>query len=107
MNLNRKTATKFYNSKAWIRCKETYLERVNHLCERCLAKGIYEPAYFVHHKKYLTDENFGDQALMFGFDNLEALCFACHNEEHGTVKNQRRWKFIDGELVTREIPPGV
>lgn len=101
MNLNRKTATQFYNSKAWLRCKAIYLEKVNHLCERCLAEGKYEPAYIVHHRVYLTDENFGDPALMFGFDNLEALCLAHHNEEHGTVKNTRRWKFIDGELVTR------
>lgn len=100
MNLNRATATKFYNSKTWIRCKETYLNKVNHLCERCLAKGLYEPADFVHHKIYLTNENFGNPELMYGFDNLEALCFSCHNEEHKTSKN-KRWKFIDGELVTK------
>lgn len=105
MNLNRSTAIRFYNSKSWLNCKEVYLERVNHLCERCLAKGIYEPAYIVHHKTYLTDQNFGDPELMFGFDNLEALCQACHNDEHGSSKQKKRWEFIDGELVTREIPP--
>ena len=102
MNLSRKTAIQFYNSKAWLRCKETYLESKNHLCERCLAKGIYEPAYIVHHKIYLTDENYGDQALMFGFDNLECLCLACHNDEHGKGKTARRWKFVDGVLVTKD-----
>ena len=102
MNLNKKTATKFYNSKAWIRCKEAYLESKNHLCERCLAEGVYTPADIVHHKVYLTDENFGDPALMFGFDNLELLCSKHHNDEHGKNKQQRRWKFVDGQLITNE-----
>jgi 5-methylcytosine-specific restriction endonuclease McrA len=91
---------RFYESTEWKRCKEVYLEKVNHLCERCLAKGIYEPAKIVHHKVYLTAETFGDPELMYGFDNLEALCLACHNEEHGRTKQTRRWKFVDGELVT-------
>ena len=94
----------FYESPEWRRCKAIYLEKVNHLCERCLAKGIHEPAKIVHHKVHLTQENYGDQALMFGFDNLEALCQACHNDEHGRTKNVRRWAFVDGNLVTRESP---
>ena len=105
MNLNRKTATAFYNSKAWKRCKEAYLTKVNHLCEKCLQEGKYTPADIVHHRIYLTDENFGDAALMFGFDNLQALCAAHHNDEHGKAKTNRRWKFIEGELITGENIP--
>lgn len=103
MNLNRKTAKQFYDSAAWFNCKEAYLEKMNHLCERCLKEGKYTPAEIVHHKTYLTDENFGDPALMFGFDNLECLCAAHHNEEHKTRKTQRRWKFIEGQLVCRDL----
>ena len=103
MNLNRKTAIQFYNSPAWINCKNIYLEKKNHLCERCLKEGKYTPADIVHHRVYLTDENFGDPELMFGFDNLECICIAHHNEEHKTHINKRRWKFIDGKLVSRDI----
>lgn len=99
----RSISRSFYCSKAWEKCRANYLESVNHLCERCLAKGIYEPAEVVHHKIYLTKDNFGDAELMFGFDNLEALCAAHHNEEHKTVVKEKRWKFVDGELLTREI----
>ena len=95
---------RFYESPEWRRCKAAYLEKVNHLCERCLAKGIYEPAKIVHHKIHLTEENYGDPEIMFGFDNLEALCQACHNDEHGRTKNTRRWAFVDGKLVTMESP---
>lgn len=97
----------FYCSSAWENCRAEYLKKVNHLCERCLAKGIYEPAYIVHHRVHLTQENFGDPELMFGFDNLEALCLACHNEEHKTKVREKRWKFVEGELLTRETPPLV
>ena len=99
--MNRETATRFYNSKTWLKCKETYLKQKNHLCERCLAEGLYEPAKYVHHKTYLTDENFGDPELMYGFDNLECLCAKHHNEEHKSKKNERRWMFVDGVLITR------
>jgi len=95
----------FYESPEWRRCKATYLEKANHLCERCLAKGLYEPAKIVHHKIHLTPDTMTPE-LMYGFDNLEALCQACHNDEHGRTKKQRRWKFIEGELVTNEAPLG-
>lgn len=96
---------RFYESPEWRRCKAIYLEKVNHLCERCLAKGLYEPAKIVHHKIHLTEETFGNPELMYGFDNLEALCQSCHNDEHGRTKQTRRWKFVDGDLVTSEAPP--
>lgn len=100
--MSRSIDRRFYESPEWRRCKEAYLKKVNHLCERCLSKGLYIPAQIVHHKTYLTAENFGDASLMYGFDNLEALCLACHNDEHGKSKAARRWKFVDGQLVTSE-----
>lgn len=93
---------RFYESPEWRRCKAAYLEKVNHLCERCLAKGIYEPAKIVHHKIHLTEENYGEPEIMFGFDNLMAVCVSCHNEIHGEDRPVKRWKFIDGVLVTKD-----
>lgn len=92
---------KFYESQTWRDCQAAYMKKANHLCERCLAKGIHEPARIVHHRIHLTQENLGDPELMYGFDNLMAVCTACHNEIHGRAKDKRRWKFVDGELVTR------
>ena len=94
---------RFYESPEWRRCKEAYLTQANHLCERCLAKGLYEPARIVHHKVHLSEETMTPE-LMYGFDNLEALCQSCHNDEHGRTKKTRRWKFIDGSLVTTDTP---
>lgn len=96
---------KFYESQTWRDCQAAYMKKANHLCERCLAKGRHEPARIVHHRIHLTQENLGDPELMYGFDNLEALCIECHNTEHRRGRKVRRWKFVDGELVTKPDAP--
>jgi len=105
--MSRAIDRRFYESPEWRRCKAAYLESVNHLCEVCLQKGVYTPAKIVHHKIHLDESNYGDAALMFGFDNLCAVCQSCHNDLHGKAQTQRRWKFIDGELVTSDVPHGL
>lgn len=50
----------------------------NPLCERCLLKGIEEPATIVHHK----DRN----EFNWDWDNLESISHTCHELEH---KNER------------------
>ena len=92
---------KFYESQTWRDCQAAYMKKANHLCERCLAKGIHEPARIVHHRIHLTQDNFGNPELMYGFDNLETLCIECHNTEHRRGRKIQRWKFVDGELVTK------
>lgn len=81
-----------------------YLDQVNHLCERCLAKGLVVPARIVHHKIYLTEENYRDPSVSLNLENLEALCQDCHNAEHFGEKKQKRWRFENGELVMSDSP---
>ena len=78
----------FYHSHAWLRCRSEYLSSVGGLCERCEAKGIIRPARFVHHKTYISPENMRDASILLSFDNLEALCFDCHNSEHFETKKR-------------------
>lgn len=97
----RSIAHSFYTSKAWETIREDYLKSVNHYCERCKAKGIYEPAKIVHHKIYLSEENFRNPEIALNFDNLEALCARCHNLEHDTgfkkgATRKRRYKISEG-----------
>ncbi|MEE0929545.1 MAG: HNH endonuclease [Acutalibacteraceae bacterium] len=33
----------------------------------------------IHHKEYITDNNYEDDNVFFNIDNLESLCLDCHN----------------------------
>lgn len=90
----------FYRSKDWEKCRASYLSTVGYFCERCKQRGIYNPAVIVHHKTYLTKENYKDPRISLNFDNLEALCKDCHNKEHFGDKEERRYEIgKDGELI--------
>lgn len=70
-----------YKSKQWQKVRSMKLA-MQPFCERCLANGIYKPAYIVHHKEYITDKNYFDDNVFFNLDNLESICLAHHNDEH-------------------------
>ena len=78
---NRTEQSKFYSSKAWRKCRATYLSE-HPICERCERAGIVSVAVHVHHKKELDELNFKDPMIALNPDNLEALCFKCHQKEH-------------------------
>lgn len=70
-----------YRSDRWEKLRK--LKKLHDpFCERCLKRGIYEPARIVHHKEYITLENYLDDNVFFNIDNLECLCQKCHNQEH-------------------------
>ena len=102
-------ARAFYNSMAWKQTRTAYMKSVGGLCERCLSKGLYNPADIVHHRTELTPKNITDVDIALGFENLEALCRRCHAEEHEETylqrelkKTKRRWFFrkTDGRLYS-------
>ena len=80
----REFAKQFYSSKAWQDTRNAYAASRLHLCERCLAKGIYTPGEIVHHKNRITPENINNPSITLSFDNLELLCRDCHAVEHST-----------------------
>lgn len=95
----RSIANEFYRSTEWEKTRKAFMLYKNGLCERCLAKGHYEPARIVHHKIHLTPSNLHDPNIAFGFDNLEALCQDCHNKEHFGDETERRYEIgADGKL---------
>lgn len=78
----------FYHTAAWLACRSGYLKQVGGLCERCLAQGRIHPAKIVHHKEYISIDNVTDPSILLSYDNLEALCQNCHNEEHFKTKKR-------------------
>ncbi|SKA89644.1 HNH endonuclease [Clostridium sp. USBA 49] len=70
-------AKKFYKSKEWEACRQSYIKFVFGLCERC-----GKPGYIVHHKIELNSSNINNPNITLNWDNLEYLCRDCHNKEH-------------------------
>lgn len=71
-------AKSFYNSSAWIKCRNSFMKSKHYICDRC-----GEQAYIVHHKKHITPLNINDPNITLNWDNLQPLCTECHNVVHG------------------------
>ena len=93
-------AKKFYNSRAWVRCRNAYKASVNHVCERCGEMGDE-----VHHKIVLTPDNINDPDVTLSWHNLELLCFSCHQRETFVRMDLLRKDVmfdVNGDLIKRE-----
>lgn len=92
------TREQFYKTKEWKKLRKLIIISQGGICARCS-----NPAVYVHHKEYLTDENYLDPMIALNPDNLEGLCMDCHNEEHNpTLSIRSDVKFDDdGNLIER------
>lgn len=75
-----------YKTARWLKVRKLKIQSVNGLCERCLKKHIYNEGKIVHHKIEITEDNYMDDELMYGLDNLEFLCDEHHKMMHGQLK---------------------
>ncbi|WP_052152880.1 HNH endonuclease [Dehalobacter sp. UNSWDHB] len=92
-------AERFYNSDAWRVCRDAFLQSKGWLCERCSTPHDPVPAKIAHHKRYLTEKNINDPYVALSWDNLEALCQQCHNEEHHK-SNKKVYSFdANGNII--------
>ena len=89
----------FYRSKDWKRQSRAKLESVGYKCEARLS-GCQTYAVEVHHIKPIQTQEGWDQRLEW--DNLEAVCTACHNGRHPEkLKRQQQEGVIDLRTVKR------
>lgn len=101
-------AKKFYRSKAWKKCRKSYIAKRKSIdggvCERC-KDNI---GYIVHHKEELTIYNINDSSITLNHDNLEYVCKVCHDNEHDFGRGKKSftrkgYKFNEkGELIPDE-----
>lgn len=89
-------AGQFYGSMSWKKCRRNYLS-LHPICERCNKLGIIRSAEIVHHKIYLDSSSYSKPEISLNFDNLEALCFNCHQAEHYGRKECRDELYFDAD----------
>lgn len=103
--------TDIYKSKAWKKIRLNVCLEQGCLCARC-SRPVYVSGIsqwipkekrlkgIVHHKEYLTDENYTDDHIAYDESNLELLCIDCHNREHYLKATRQDVRFDeDGNLV--------
>ena len=97
---------RFYQSKAWQRCREEYAKSQGYICEHCAAQGLIVYGEIVHHKNHVNVDSVTDPGITLNFDNLELLCRKCHAQEHGEMygKDKRRYSIVEGRVVALENP---
>ena len=101
----QEVAKAFYNSSAWLQCRDSYIATVHGLCERCNVKGDVKPGLILHHKILLTPNNINNQLITLNHEHLQFLCLDCHNIEHGAkeVRVIRDGLMFDNEGNVVEI----
>jgi 5-methylcytosine-specific restriction endonuclease McrA len=94
----REFSKKFYESQAWIRCRNAYRQSKFGLCEQCGQPGVE-----VHHKIWLMPDNINNPDITLNWDNLILLCRKCHAEIHMTTPATRSDVMFDdhGNLIKR------
>lgn len=95
-SVHQEGSLEFYGSIKWKKCRRNYLS-VHPICERCDKLGIVKRAEIVHHKIYLDTSSYRDPDVSLNFDNLEALCFDCHQAEHYGKKECRDELYFDAD----------
>ena len=93
-------AESFYKSAKWQKCRYAFLCSKNWTCERC-----GRIATIAHHKQYITPANINNPNITLSWDNLEALCQTCHNEEHTSKGACAKGLTFDKDGNLTKAPP--
>ena len=81
------TREQFYKSKTWEAFRRVVIEERTDAdgyvhCTFCNKPIIHKYDLIIHHKKELTEANVNDAMVALNPDNVECVCFRCHNKEH-------------------------
>lgn len=95
-------AQRVYNSTRWKKLRAVYLGEFP-LCAECMSKGQVRAAVLVDHREPLALR----LDLAYEWDNLQALCQACHNAKSAGEKVMAERGIMNGEPLPRdpEAPP--
>lgn len=75
---------RFYSTQQWNNLRDMYRGQ-NPMCERCAKMGVTKLAQMVDH---ITPIKQGGGKM--DWDNLQSLCFKCHNQKTGSERRGKR-----------------
>lgn len=76
-------ASRFYNSKEWKDLRWQLIIKRGPKCARCGKDMTFNTAELIgHHIIPLTKDNVRNPEVALNPDNVELICFDCHNAEH-------------------------
>ena len=87
-------AHSLYISKAWIELRQNLIIARGPICQRCNTIMIDTSKMIGHHIKELTPANIHDVNVTLNPDNIELICFDCHNKEHKRFGTHRRSVYL-------------
>lgn len=88
------TRKQFYKSKQWEDFRKVIINQRTtedgyvHCC-RCGKPIINKYDLIIHHKQELSEGNVNDAMVALNPDNVECICFACHNKVHDRFGDSR------------------
>jgi 5-methylcytosine-specific restriction endonuclease McrA len=96
----RNKQTKFYNSKEWRKVRNVMISKSHGICSRC-GKPFNSRDLIVHHIHHLDETNINNPEVALNLNNLEVLCWQCHNSQHAKNEDLNRdMKFDDkGNII--------
>ena len=82
-----KTRHQFYRSREWLAFRKTIIERDTDAdgfvhCSKCGKPIINRYDLIIHHRNELDEVNVNDAMVALNPDNVECICFRCHNDIH-------------------------
>lgn len=72
----------FYASEEWVTLRLLLINERGNRCEHCKQIIPRSKDLIGHHKIELTPENVHDRMISLNPENIEIICFDCHNKEH-------------------------
>lgn len=92
----RNKQNQFYNSSAWRKVRNVMISKSHGICCRC-GKTFNSRDLIVHHKIFLDAENINNPEIALNCDNLEVLCWECHNHIHSKNEDMNRDMVFDSD----------
>jgi len=95
----------FYASDAWTTLRLQLINERGNKCELCKEVIPKSRDIIGHHIKELTPENVNDYMISLNPENIEIICFDCHNKEHKRFgyENERQVYLVYGPPMSGKV----